>query len=134
MVATVSGIGNQVKYPSACAGCDNIHSYRYGQGQHACRLGDTSTDPDTLPESRQLMQFTQTSTIRGAAAYCYTEDSASTIILVLTMGTTPMTTGAAEIAANKLEKASRESSIPLCPIHIAFRHGDGRYQDLADGG
>ncbi len=72
MVATVSGMGTKLNIRPRAAGAITFTATATDKG-NMCRLRDTSTNPDTEPE-RAVDAVLQTSTIRGAAAYCYTEE------------------------------------------------------------
>ena len=68
------------------------------------------------------------------AAFCYTEVQGAVDRNDAYDGATPLRPAQTPIAANKLEKASVKAQFRFAQSVIAFRHGDGRNQDLAEGG
>ena len=75
MVATVSGAGTKLNIRPRAPGVITFKVTATDKGQ-MCRLRDDSTDPDT-PREEAVDAVLQTSTNRGVAAYCYTEESGS---------------------------------------------------------
>ena len=111
MVATVSGMGTKLNIRPRAPGVITFKVTATDKGQ-MCRLNDDSTDPDTVAETA-VPAVLQTSTNRGAAAYCYTEESGSSD--GNHMGYVPLTPGeddgrsAARKAADAKEVASQKA-------------------------
>ncbi len=109
MVATVSGMGTKLNIRPRAPGVITFKVTATDKGE-MCRLEDTSTDPNT-PAETAVEAVQQTSTIRGVAAYCFTDESDGS-----TFGVMGYTGTAAdderdedEKAADKKEVASRKA-------------------------
>ncbi len=110
MVATVSGMGTKLNIRPRTPGVLTFKVTATDKGE-MCRAEDTSTDPNT-PAETEVDAVLQTSTIRGVAAYCYTEESGSSDTQA--MGYTPIADqddvrSAEEKAADAKEVASRKA-------------------------
>ena len=106
MVATVSGAGTKLNIRPRAPGVITFTATATDKGE-MCRLVDTSTSP-TTPAETDVEAVLQTSTNRGVAAFCYTEESGSTRGNEYD-GDNTTETDADRIAANKLEKASKKA-------------------------
>ncbi len=75
MVATVSGMGTKLNIRPRAPGVLTFKVTATDKGE-VCHQGDNTATPE-IPMETAVAAVQQTSTIRGVAAYCYTEESGS---------------------------------------------------------